>query len=166
MAAMARRAELLRATFDRAFRVLDRNLRDLTLEEALFTPQGGYRSTLGILKHTAAWAHVYHSFAFEPEPRNWHEIDWPRGLRDTVDTSQAYLDEVLVWLRRSHELWMASLSSITEADVDSPRTLHWGETIPLSNIVVMIGGDYIYHAGEINMLLSMTGHRVRPPWLG
>jgi hypothetical protein len=33
----------------------------ITLEEALFVPQGGYRSILGTLKHAAGWSHVYHS---------------------------------------------------------------------------------------------------------
>jgi hypothetical protein len=47
---------------------------------------GGYRSILGILKHTAGWSHVYHSYAFDATPRHSNAVDWPRGLRDTVET--------------------------------------------------------------------------------
>lgn len=43
---------------------LNENLRDVTLEEAL-SAAGGYRSVLGILKHTGGWSHVYHSYAFD-----------------------------------------------------------------------------------------------------
>ena len=42
-------------------RVVLENVGDITLEEALFVPSGGYRSILGILKHIAGWSHVYHA---------------------------------------------------------------------------------------------------------
>ena len=54
---------------DRAYRTATDNLAGLALEEALFVPAGGYRSVLATLKHAAARSHVYHSFAFDPEPR-------------------------------------------------------------------------------------------------
>lgn len=39
---------------DHAYQTLKDNLRGLTLAEALFVPQGGYRSVLGTLKHATA----------------------------------------------------------------------------------------------------------------
>ena len=66
---MRSRVELTRRVLDRAYRTATDNLAGLALEEALFVPAGGYRSVLGTLKHTAAWSHVYHSFAYDPEPR-------------------------------------------------------------------------------------------------
>ena len=74
--------ELTRHLLDNAYQTLDANLESLTLEEALFVPEGGFRSVLGTLKHAAGWSHVYRSFAFDREPRNWHQLQWPRGLRD------------------------------------------------------------------------------------
>ena len=65
---------LARAVLDEAFTVFDDNVRELTLEEFLDT-QGGYRSILGLIKHTAGWTHVYHSYAFEEPPRSWDAID-------------------------------------------------------------------------------------------
>jgi hypothetical protein len=56
--------------------------------------------------------------------------------------------------------------------------------MPLLDIVVLIAGHHLYHAGELNQVLSIrwgeaweegeeveennvstAGHRVRPPWL-
>ena len=181
---MRSRVGITRHLLDAAYRTAFANLTGLTLDEALFTPAGGYRSVLGILKHTAAWSHVYHSFAFDPAPRGWIDIDWPRGLRDTVDTSPEYLDEVIAWFSLSHVLWMRSLERVADEDLDRARPLHWGQTAPLYDIVVIVAGHHVYHAGEINQLLSIhrgeaweegeeveenhiatLGHRVRPPWL-
>jgi hypothetical protein len=101
-----------------------------------------------------------------------------------VDTSHGYLGEVVAWFGLSHERWMQSLGGLEEVRLDSPRPLHWGPTAPLYDIVVIIAGHHLYHAGEINQLLSLcrgeaweegeeveenhiatAGHRVRPPWL-
>src|SRR5919106_5657674 len=103
---MRSRVDLTRHLLEHAYRTVSDNLAGLTLQEALFAPSGGYRSVLGTLKHTAAWSHVYHSFAFDPAPNGWIEIGWPRGLRETVEPSQPYLDEVLAWFAQSHDLWM------------------------------------------------------------
>jgi hypothetical protein len=152
---------LARAVLDEAFTVFDDNVRDLTLEEFL-DAQAGYRSILGLIKHTAGWTQVYHSYAFEHPARSWEQVDWPRGLRDTIDPSDDYAREVLAWL----------------------RALHWGDQAPLREIVAMVAGHITYHAGEINEILAIRrgeafeigeeveenhiateGHRVRPIWM-
>ena len=66
---------------DQAFQMLADNVRGLRIDEALFVPPGGYRSTLGTLKHIAGWSHVYRSYAFDAEPRHWEHVDWPRLAR-------------------------------------------------------------------------------------
>jgi hypothetical protein len=62
--------------------------------------------------------------------------------------------------------------------------LHWETTAPLRDIVVMVNHHFVYHAGELNMLLSIArgeawemgeeveenhidtfGHGVRGPWM-
>jgi len=44
------------------------NVGGLRINDALFVPPGGYRSTLGTLKDVAGWSHVYRSYAFDAEP--------------------------------------------------------------------------------------------------
>jgi hypothetical protein len=72
---------------------------------------------------------------------------------------------------------------IHDEDLDRPRPVHLGDTMPLVTIVRSIANHYVYHAGEINQLLSVfrheaweegeeveenliasEGHRVIPPW--
>jgi hypothetical protein len=180
---MRSRIELARYLLEHAYRTAADNLAGLTLEEALFAAPGGYRSVLGTLKHAAAWSHVYHSFAFDPAPRGWTEIGWPRELRETVEPSQRYLDEVLAWFDQSHQLWLRSLGMVGEEQLDQPHPLHWGQAAPLYDIVVLVASHHLYHAGEINQLLAIQrgeaweegeeveenhiatlGHRVTSPW--
>lgn len=182
---MTGRLELLREFLEFAHTLFWDNVKDLTLEQALFVPPGGYRSSLGTLKHIAGWSHVYRSYAFDAEPKHWRQVDWPRGLRDTIDKSQAYLDEVIAWEEEAHRLWLRDLGGLDDAAVDSVRRLHWGEEAPLSRVVTIIATHHVYHAGELNQLLaihkgeaweeseeveenhiSTIGHRVRPPWMG
>ena len=180
---MRSKLELTRHLLEHAYQVMTGHLDNLSVEEAFFVPENGYRSVLGTLKHAAAWSHVYRSYAFDPEPRHWKEIDWPHGLRDTVIKSQSYVDDVIAWFKLSHQQWLDALSGVTDDQLDEFRPLHWGERAPLYDIVVLIAGHHIYHAGELNQVLSICrgeaweegeeveennvstlGHRVFPPW--
>ena len=157
------------------------NIRDVSLNEAL-DAAGGYRSILGLTKHVAGWSAVYHSYAFDEEPRHWDETNWPRGMRDAIEPGEAYFQEVLAWFERSYGRWLASTAE--PADLAAPRPLHWGKAAALREIVAMVAGHWSYHAGEINEILairrgeawedgeeveenhiSTVGHRVRRPWI-
>jgi uncharacterized damage-inducible protein DinB len=172
---------LARALLEDAHHTFVENVRGLSIGEAL-EAAGGYRSILGLVKHVAGWSAVYRSYAFDEEPRHWAETDWPRGLRDRIEPSEAYLGEVLDWFERSYERWLAS--TVEPLDLDAVRPLHWGEKAPLRDILVMVAGHWTYHAGEINEILairrgeafelseeveenhiSTVGHRVRGPWM-
>ena len=156
---------------------------NISLEEALFVPIGGYRSVLGTLKHAAGWSHVYYSYAFEEEPRHWAETCWPYGLRDRILKSTEYLEAVINWFTEAHFKWMGSLKEIVDEEIETLHKLHWGEEVPLYRIVTIITQHHVYHAGELNQVLSICrgeaweegeeveennistiGHRVKPPW--
>jgi hypothetical protein len=157
------------------------NVRAISLEEALDTA-GGFRSILGLIKHVAGWTAVYHSYAFDPEPRSWDHTDWPRGLRDRIEPTEEYLREILGWFERSYQRWLVSTEE--PANLDLERSVHWGKTAPLREIVAMVAGHWQYHAGEINAILairrreaweygeeveenhiSTAGHSVRRRWI-
>jgi hypothetical protein len=180
---MRTRADLATALLESARRTLTGNLKGLTLEEALASA-GGYRSVLGILKHAAGWSHVYHSYAFDDQPRHWIAIDWPRGLRDTVEPSQEYLDEVVAWFERSAKMWKEALAAVSEEAFDAPHRCHWGGTMALWDIVAIVANHWSYHTGELNEILaivrgeaweyteeveenhiSTAGHRLKPDWM-
>jgi hypothetical protein len=176
-------SELAIALLEASHSILTNNIRAVTLEEALGAA-GGYRSVLGILKHTVGWSHVYHSYAFDAAPRHWAAQDFPRGLRDTIETTQEYVDAIREWYEQSWEAWKSSLSTVADEDFDAPRRCHWGATAPLFDIVVMVATHWTYHAGELNEILaivrteaweyseeveenhiSTAGHRLRPGWM-
>jgi hypothetical protein len=178
------KVELAIDVLESSYQVMMRHLESITLEEALFVPAGGYRSVLGTLKHAAGWSHVYRSYAFDESPRHWKDVDWPYGLRDTVDKSEEYLSAVIEWFSDAHRRWMANFKTLEEDQIEDQHRLHWGEEAPLFDIVVMIALHQAYHAGELNQVLSIcrgeaweegeeveennistVGHRVKPPWL-
>jgi hypothetical protein len=173
-------SDLARAALEEAHSTFVDNTRTITLQEALRSANG-YRSILGIAKHVAGWSAVYHSYAFETEARHWDQTDWPRGLRDRIEPTKEYLDEVLAWFEQTYGRWLASLH---HAELDTPKLVHWGDTAPLADIVVMVAAHWLYHAGEINAILaieraeaweygeeveenhiSTLGHGVRPDWM-
>jgi hypothetical protein len=180
---MRSRAELAVATLASARQIVSGNVAGLTIEQALHSA-GGHRSALGILKHLAAWSHVYRSFAFDDQPTHWRMLAWPRGLRDTIEPSQSYLDELIAWFNESATRWQQSLSGLDDEEFDRPLPCHWGATAPLFDIVLMVADHWCYHAGELNLIISVArgeawelseeveenhistaGHRVRPNWM-
>jgi Protein of unknown function (DUF664) len=177
---MAEQHRLARAVLEGAHDTLIDNVRNVSIDEAL-DAAGGFRSILGLVKHVAGWSAVYHSFAFDEEPRHWDQTDWPRGMRDAIEPSDAYFQEVLAWFEHSYGRWLASTAE--PADLEVARPLHWGKTAPLHEIIAMVAGHWSYHAGEINEILALRrgeaweygeeveenhistlGHRVRRPW--
>jgi uncharacterized damage-inducible protein DinB len=143
--------DILESSYD----VMMRHLGDLSLEEALFVPTGGYRSVLGTLKHAAGWSHVYRSYAFDESPKHWKDVDWPDGLRDTVIKSEAYVSSIIEWFRGAHQQWIKDLKALDDDQMEELRRLHWGEQLPLFDIVAMIARHHVYHAGELNQVLSI-----------
>lgn len=180
---MRTRPDLTQRLLDSAFGTLSDNLKGLTLEEALFVPPGGFRSIPGTIKHTAGWSHVYRSYAFDASPVSWFTLPWPHGLRDTVIKSETYLADLIHWLDLSRQLWQRDLLHTQDDELDQLKPVHWGDTMPLVDIVRGVAIHSVYHAGEINQLLSIyrqeaweegeeveenlipsVGHRVVPPW--
>lgn len=165
------------------YELLMAHFENISLEEALFVPGGGYRSVLGTLKHAAGWSHVYYSYAFEAEPRHWAETNWPYGLRDRIIKTAEYFDALINWFSEAHQKWIKALERVSDSEIEAIHKLHWGEVAPLYRIVTIIAQHHVYHAGELNQVLSICrgeaweegeeveennistiGHRVRPPW--
>jgi uncharacterized damage-inducible protein DinB len=176
-------AELARTIVRHARQQFASNVDSLTLDEALFAADG-FRSILGVLKHLGGWVHVYWSNAFETVPKDFRETSWPHGRRDTVETTEQYLHDVVAWVDHGLDRWERTLATVSDADLERGHGLHWGGTAPLREIVVMVAHHVAYHTGELNMLLSIArgeaweyteeveenhistiGHRVRPAWM-
>jgi hypothetical protein len=170
------------AGLESARRMFLDNVAGISLEEALDSA-GGLRSILGLIKHTAGWTAVYHSFAFDDVPRSWVETEWPRGLRARIDPSDSYVAEVLAWFEHVSEGWLKSVER-RRFNLDEERPVHWGDRWPLRDVIAYVAAHWAYHAGEINVILairrseaweygehveenhiSSIGHSVRRPWI-
>lgn len=166
-----------------ARQAFDGQVKNLPLDDALFAA-GGWRSGLGVLKHIGGWLHVYHSYAFESDPKHWAATDWPRGLIDEVELSPEYVAEVIRWIEHGFEEWGTALRTVERGKLDEPRRTHFGGTLPLSMLVGIQMFHVNFHLGELNMLLSIKrgeawewgeeveenhidtfGHGVRANWM-
>src|SRR5437762_1641399 len=123
---------MFRSLLASTHQMLKANVAALTLDEALFAA-GGYRSILGVLKHTGGWAHVYRSYAFDAEPKHWDHTSWPRGMRDEVDCTKEYVDEVIAWIDEAMSAWDADLAATD--DVDEQRPVHSSDKATIAWIV-------------------------------
>jgi uncharacterized damage-inducible protein DinB len=172
---------MVRRTLETARQTFLDNVRSVSIDEAL-DAAGGYRSTVGLIKHTAGWTEVYRSYAFDDEPTSWTEIDWPFGLRERIELSPDYLDAIRAWYEEASARWLAESES--PLDLDAQRPVHWGGTWPLGDIIASVADHWSYHAGEINALLAIPrgeaweygehveenhiatiGHSVRRDWV-
>jgi uncharacterized damage-inducible protein DinB len=172
---------MARRTLEEARNTFSDNVRSVSLDEAL-DAAGGYRSILGLIKHTAGWTEVYRSYAFDEEPASWTDVEWPFGLRERIEASQEYLDAVRAWFEHVSARWLAEAES--PLDLDAQHPVHWGGTWPLGQIVASVADHWSYHAGEINALLAIRrgeaweygehveenhiatiGHGVRRDWI-
>ena len=181
---MSSRLDLILQILESSYRIVVENVEGITMEEALYVPSAGFRSILGTLKHIAGWSYVYRSYAFDAQPQNWQDIAWPHGRRDTIIATEEYFAAVIAWFKDSHQRWLKDLQNLSDDRLDELRPLHWGENAALWLIVGMIARHHVYHAGELNQVLSICrgeaweegeeveennistiGHRVEPPWL-
>jgi hypothetical protein len=145
---MSSKLEITRYILEYAYQTLHGHFSQLSWAEALFVPQGGYRSILGTLKHAAGWSHVYRSYAFDPQPKHWAQLDWPQGLRDTILQSEPYLQDLIAWFADAHRRWLTNLVQIHADQLDELRPLHWGQRAPLYEIITLVAGHHLYHAGS------------------
>jgi len=125
---------------------------------------------------------VYRSYAFDAEPRSWDAVEWPAGIRASIERSEAYLAAIRAWFDQAADEWLRAVDA--GPDLDAPRPVHWGETWPLRDIIAYVGAHWTYHAGEINEILALRrgeaweegehvgenhisalGHGVRRPWI-
>jgi hypothetical protein len=65
-------------------------------------------------------------------------------------------EELMTWLKKGHNKWLASVRSLQDdAELDRDRLTNWGEWMKTRTIIqTMIGHDY-FHAGEINHLRAL-----------
>ena len=118
---MRSRVELTHDMIEDAYSTMVRNIEHVSLEEALFVPEGAYCSILVTLKHAAGWSHVHRSYAFDEKPQHWKDITWPHGLRDTITASEGYLNDLIEWFKESDRKWRNDLDGVSDEEPEEQR---------------------------------------------
>lgn len=123
------------------------NLKNLRDEDWETIPTGGERSIADIVDHVGWAKWMYHDHAFGP---------------GTISPDEPFITgrkrppaEVIDWLQEGHRRWIASISALTDDQLDGERPLAWGETMPLRTIIQIVIAHDTYHAGEINHLRAL-----------
>ena len=150
---------LLNRAFDSGEHGFVRNLGgvDERYWDALAPGQPFGRSIGYIAWHTAAGKHLYWDHAFGSKTLTGDITG--EGVRNPRRTVSDVLDYARTW----HAKWMESVSALTDADLESPTTAHWGQVLSMRRVIAAMIEHDLYHAGEINHLRAQLDGTDRSP---
>lgn len=174
-------AELLREEFVGSSDRLDARLQGLSDEEFLWEPCSGCWtlrpiSELGIeasgrsqidyedhppdpppvttiawrLVHVASGNWIYWEHAFGPGVRTFLDLEIP-GTAGAATR----------WLRDSQELWIKTLESLEDRNLDLPRPTNWGDEWPTHRLISTLIVEQTHHGAEIGLLRDLFRESAR-----
>jgi len=155
--------ELLRRDAEYAWKELQGALEGVTEAQAWATlPHLGPdylhtdASIFGITLHIAGGKWINGSVCFRDTEIRWHEI------ADQIEAFEPAWEPALDYLRRGHEYWMDSWSSLQ--DIEEIRPTNWKRgDLPAWQILQIINQHDSYHAGQITMLRYAIGESQDKP---
>jgi uncharacterized damage-inducible protein DinB len=137
------------------------NLKHLHEEDWTATPEGSGRSIADILEHVGWSKWMYEDYAFGTASMRGDEPP----LIPAGGARSRPRPELLDWLTKGHQRWLASVRALTDdSELDRERLTNWGERLPTRDIIrIMIAHDF-YHAGEINHIRALLQKTDRWPY--
>lgn len=111
-------------------------------------PGNDGRTIREIAQHAATALHAYYNAGFGDVEGAWDAAAAVAGTKRSKE-------DVVGWATEAQEAVLASVSKLTDADLDAPRPAHWGGIVPTRRIVVTLIAHGYYHAGEVNHLRSV-----------
>jgi hypothetical protein len=159
-------AVFLKQRAERNFRLLVKEVSNLTPEEALYDRHSGWPdhrwgigqngSIAGIVYHVAAWKQMTLPL-FQPEGR--------AGTREEFDASSAPAPDdwpgILAWLKQAGTAWHAQLTALSDEAFATTR-LWEGHTITLTEYIIEMIEHDVYHLAQVEYLRQRhiaTGQR-------
>lgn len=103
--------------------------------------------------HLAAWTDIYRQWTFE-EGR-------PTLLDSEVPGTAA---EGVAWLLAAQDRLLSAFDALDDVTVHAMRPAHWGESLPVVQLVTTMLIEHVHHIAEIGVLRDLRrGHAlVRP----
>jgi uncharacterized damage-inducible protein DinB len=137
------------------------NLRDVREGDWTALHSGAGRSIAQVLEHVGWAKWMYEDYAFGSGSLRG---DQPPLIPSDGASSRPH-EELLEWLNRGHQRWLASVRALpNDSELDRERLTNWGDRLPTRDIVrIMIGHDF-YHAGEINHIRALLQGTDRWPY--
>ena len=104
--------------------------------------------------HLAAWTDVY---------RHWAFTDTRPGISDFDVPGDASAG--LAWLYRAQDDFIDAVDGLSDESVFEPRPAHWGESVPVLNLVTTMLTEHVHHIAEVGVLRDLRRGRARsqPP---
>lgn len=142
---------LLSRAFERGEHSFVGNLRGVTDQEwdTVLPGQPFGRSIGWISWHVAAGKHLYWDHAFGDKTLIGDYVE--EGVADPRRT----LAEVVAMASQWHGQWVERIQAMSDADLEAPTTMHWGQTLSMRRVIAAIIEHDLYHAGEINHLRAL-----------
>jgi hypothetical protein len=103
--------------------------------------------------HLAAWTDIYREFAFGDRRPTLDDVDVPGDVASGVQ-----------WLHDAQDRFLSEVARLDDTTVFEPRPAHWGESVPVVNLVTLMLTEHVHHIAEIGLLRDLhRGHaRTRP----
>jgi len=114
-------------------------------------------SIQGITLHIATGKLMYASSAFLDGKYRWREV------ADELESFEPDWPSALEFLRRAHEVWMASWANLSDADLEKDVADIRGRMVPAYKIIRVVSHHDGWHGGQIAMLRYGVGTSETPP---
>ena len=103
--------------------------------------------------HLAAWTDVYRGHAFGDGPVDLMEMEIPGDRAGGV-----------AWFHRAQDRFIDRVDALTDEEIFEPRPAHWGESVPVVQLVSGLMIEHTHHLAEVGVLRDLRrGQAMNPP---
>jgi hypothetical protein len=143
---------LMDAAYDNSQHALLRNLRAVTDEDWLWTPQGGQRSIFHLVQHVGNCKYIYDNNAFGDRSMRWDSPDSFPTIGPATSREDA-----MVWLQQGHQRLRDHLSGLEDdSELIHLRWSNWDKQYEARWLISTMIEHDLYHSGEINHIRALA----------
>jgi DinB superfamily len=103
--------------------------------------------------HLAAWTDVYRYWTFTDERPTLRDAEVPGTASGGV-----------AWLYDAQDQFMSAVEALDDASVFELRPAHWGESVPVEDLVALMLTEHVHHLAEVGVLRDLRrGHALSRP---
>jgi DinB superfamily len=100
--------------------------------------------------HLAAWTDIYRQWTFTDERPTLRDADVPGTASAGV-----------AWLYDAQDQFMNEVDALDDAAVFELRPAHWGESVPVEDLVALMLTEHVHHLAEVGLLRDLHRGQAR-----